>query len=578
MTTSITQNAVQLDPRRRRARHPSERRTFRAEWLAACDAALAEFTGIRFPDKYWWENPLDFWELVLGQKPWDRQRDVILAARDHDRFSCKAGRRVSKSNSVAGIGLNYYCGWLDARVILMSTTARQVDAILWRELEKMRARAGRCLKCKLEDPQGRKIPRPCPHSALIEGEAGRLARTGLKMSPIIPTDFREIFGFTANEAEAVQGVAGENVLWLVDESSGVKPEIFEAINGNRAGGARCGLFGNPTKTEGEFYDSFNEKAKQDQSDPKAIGYFNITISSRESPNVREGRSVIPGLATEAWLAECEHEWGVDSPLFKIHIEGEFAENEDGKAFPVDAIHDAEERWADASEAGRLFIGLDPAGETGMGDESAFAPRRGLKVYGLTVRRGLSDEGHLVVLLGIIKERRVGQEVPVVILDRDGSVGARLYGFLRGYLEALPEHAPPFELFGLRGSNAPQREGDRYDRQRDATTGNFAQWLRDGGAIPEDTKLAKEMHVLEWRQLVSGKMKITSKDDIKKLIGRSPDRYDAVSLSVWEPRSLRDDVPPPGAAASPAAAPKPTATDPEDLDPYQSTGMDPYGGR
>lgn len=582
MTLSIAQNASTAQDRRRR-RHPSERRSFRDEWLAAADAVLFETTGIHFPDRYWWDNPLEFWDLILGVRPWGRQRDVILAIRDHERVAVKSGRRVSKSNTVAGVALTYYSGWPDARVVMMSTTARQVDAILWRELIKMRARAGRCVECKLADPEGRKIPRPCPHSALVQGEAGILARTGLKMNPIIPTDFREIFGFTASEAEAVQGVAGENVLWLVDEASGVKPEIFEAINGNRAGGARAALFGNPTKTSGEMFDAFGEKAKQDPTNPSSIGYYGITISSRESPNVVEGKVVIPGLATAAWIAECEAEWGLGSPLFKIHVEGEFAVNEDGKIFSVDIIRQAEERWEDTTPAGRLFIGLDPAGETGMGDESAFCPRRGLKAFPFTVRRGLTDEGHLVVLREIIKEHRVGREIPVVITDRDGSVGARLYGYLRGYLEQLPENdPPPFELFGLRGSDKPAREADRYDRQRDATTANLAQWLRDGGAIPEDTKLAKEMHVLEWKQAINGKMKVTSKDDIKKEIGRSPDRYDALSLSVWEPRSIRDDDDPqPGAtvpATSAPSAPKANAADEDDdgLDPYVGTGIDPYG--
>lgn len=542
--------------------------------------------GIRFPDPHWWDDPLDFWRRILGVEPWARQMDVILACRDHVRVAVKSGRRVSKSHTVAGLALDFYSSFPDARVVMTSTTARQVDAILWRELKQIRARSGRCTACKAADPLGRKIPRPCPHSAIIAGDAGMLARTGLKMNSIDPSDFREVFGFTASEGEAVQGIAGPHMLFIVDEASGVAAEIFDAINGNRAGGGRVVLFGNPTRTSGELWDAFHEKAKQDPEDPTSQGYFGVTISSEESPNVIEGRDVIPGLATREWIEERKHEWGEESALYKIHVKGEFAVNEDGKAFPIDVLREAEDRWADASEAGRLFIGLDPAGESGMGDESSFCPRRGLKAFAFIVRRGLTDEAHLVMLLTIIKERRVGREIPVVVMDRDGSVGARLYGFLRGYLETQPEHAPPFELFGLRGSSAPQREADRYDRQRDATVANLAQWLRDGGAIPEDAKLMKEAHTFEWRQLVNGKMKITSKDDIKREIGRSPDRFDSLSLSVWEPRSLQDDDDDrgsgvPGATPS-APLPKPVATqaddDLDDLDPYRGSGIDPYGGR
>lgn len=537
--------------------------------------------GVKFPDVRWWDDPLDFWEIVLGVEPWNRQREVILAVRDHARVAVKSGRRVSKSHTVAGIALGFYSAFDDARVVMTSTTARQVDAILWRELEMMRARAGRCLTCKRADPEGRRTPRPCPHSALIPGDAGRLARTGLRMNPVDPTDFREVFGFTASEAEAVQGIAGAHVLFIVDEASGVAQSIFDAISGNRAGGGRVVLFGNPTRTEGELYDAFHEKAKQDPNDPRSIGYFGITISSRESPNVIADRIVIPGLATREWIAEREHEWGVDSPLFKVHVDGEFAENEDGKAFSIDAIAAAEARWLDAPEAGRLFLGLDPAGETGMGDESAIACRRGLKISGVATKRGLDEAGHLQWLLDVCKELRVGREVPVVIMDRDGSVGARIYGYLGGFLEGLPDDAvPPFELYGLRGSDKPVREADRYDRQRDATTANFAQWIRDGGGIPEDAKLAKEMHALEWRQAINGKMKITAKEDLKKFLGRSPDRYDACSLSTWEPMALHDEAdaakgPPKTPAASSA---RDEVDDDDTLDPYSPSTIDPYGGR
>jgi hypothetical protein len=143
----------------------------------------------------------------------------------------RSGHKVSKSNSLAGIALCFYASFDDARVVMSSTTARQVDQILWRELSMMKARGGRCIACKAEDPGARRIPAPCPHSALIDGELKGLAKSGLK------SGFREIVGFTAKEAEAVAGISGANLLYLPDEASGIPQIIFDAIEGNRAGGA-----------------------------------------------------------------------------------------------------------------------------------------------------------------------------------------------------------------------------------------------------------------------------------------------------------------------------------------------------
>jgi hypothetical protein len=101
--------------------------------------------------------------------------------------------------------------------------------------------------------------------------------------------------------------------------------------------------------------------------------------------------------------------------------------------------------------------------------------------------------------------------------------------------------------------------------RDELAANLEQWFRDGGAILEDSKLAAELHVFEWRQAVNGRFKLTPKDAIKKLIGRSPDRYDALALSAWEPLSLREL--PSGAQQQVAARERMASNSAPVLDPY-----------
>ena len=307
----------------------------RAGLVELCDRR----SQIRFPSIRYQRDPASFARDVLGTEPWSRQIEILETIRDHDRSAIASGHKVSKSHSIAITALWWYCSWPDARVVLSSTTSRQVDQILWRELKMMRARSGRCIDCKAADPEGRHIPRPCPHSAIIEGNIGELARTGLKSH-----DFREIVGFTARESEAVAGVSGARLLYLIDEASGVPDSIFEAIEGNRAGGAKIALFSNPTKTSGAFFAAFHGKA----------GFYKtLRISSEETPNVTEGRVVIPGLATREWIEEKRREWGIDSALYKVRVKGEFATAEDGKVFSIHAIAEAEQRWHETPAAGRI---------------------------------------------------------------------------------------------------------------------------------------------------------------------------------------------------------------------------------
>jgi hypothetical protein len=407
---------------------------------------------------------------------------------------------------------------------MTSTTARQVDAILYREVRKLFGRA--------------KLP--------LDGEPAVLARSGIKAP-----DFRELTGFTAREPEAVAGISGKNILYIVDEASGVVDPIYEAIEGNRAGGARVLLLSNPTRTEGEFFEAFESKAQF---------YSCFTVSSEDTPNVVQGREVIPGLATREWVDEKRLEWGEESPLYKVRVRGEFVRNETGKIISLHALEESEQRWEDASETGRLFIGLDPAGPAEEGDESVFAVRRGFKHLALLPLRALTAQAHLAHLLGIISEHRQRREPPpVVVIDSLGKVGSEVAGILRAHLEQRPTD---FELVLVRASDRAHREPFVYDHVRDELWANLARWVKDGGALLADTKLAKELTMPEWVGQLNGKLRATDKKILRKLLGRSPDRADAVALSVWEPASVGE------------VAERPRERD-DDLDDAPDRTLDPY---
>lgn len=559
MATASTATEV-----RRRTRHKAEdappQYTFVSDFALSFFPELHAASGVQWPSPIYRDDPLRFGREILGLDYWSRQIEILEAVRDHPRVAVKSGHKIGKSHIAATIALWFYASFDAARVMLTSTTARQVDAILWREVRMQHARAGKCLDCKILEMRAAeardtsvRIPRPCAHSSLLDGEIGDLARTGLHSD-----DFREIVGFTAKQAEAVAGISGANVLYEVDEGSGVPEMIYEAIEGNRAGNAKLVMFSNPTRNSGTFYDAFNSKSRF---------YKTITVSSEETPNVVQGRAVIPGLATREWVEEKKEEWGETSALYSVRVKGQFAEKEAGKIFNLHLISQAEGRWSDTPATGRLWIGLDPAGARGTGDEIVFVPRRGFKALELRVRRGLDERGHLAELLRVIREHALPREIPVVVVDSEGEIGAKVYAAFRAYAD----DTNAFELVRVRASDKSLRDPTLYHLMRDALAANLASWLEEGGAIPEDAKLAKELHSQDWILRPDGRAKVTPKETLRKILGRSPDRYDALALSVWEPVTLRAEEAAERNAASSSRANAAAAS--RDV----SRSLDPYAG-
>lgn len=506
--------ASKLDERERRS--PGKRaqpQSLASSLASRCRAAALEEEPDAETDRHsrYVNDPVGFARDGFGVELWSAQQTIVELVRDHSRVAVASGHKIGKSLAYAVLALWFYCSFPGARVIITAATDRQVNGIIWREIRRL------LHKRKFDIPYA--------------DECHELARSGLKNRD----DFSEIVGFTARESEAMAGVSGEYLLYLVDEASGVPDAIFEAIQGNRAAGVNCkvAMISNPTRNEGEFFDAFHGA--------KAHSYKTLVVSSETTPNVKAGRIVIPGLATRDYIEEMRRDWGEKSMVYGYRVRGEFPILEERKVCSLADIEAAKERWLDvgviaAAKTERLFFGVDPAGPGDGGDESAYAPRRGNMIYDVHRYTALSEAGHVAQLLDLIKLfGRPNERPPVVVVDVTGPIGHKVYGHLAAH---LIRHPRDYELVRVNSSDRAVREPHIYDRQRDELHANFRNWLREGGAIPTDTKLEKDLHAPEWRSDHRGRIKATDKTELRKILGRSPDSGDAVMLSTWEPLSLR----------------------------------------
>lgn len=430
-----------------------------------------------------------FFRDVLGRTLWTRQAEIATSVAQFDRTAVRSGHKIGKSLTASGLALWFVTCFEDARAIFTSASARQVRTVLWRELRTLYNSAAYSLGGDLHD-----VP-----------------DLGLQFA-----DGREIVGFSTDDPERFGGISGRNLLFIVDESSGVPEPIFEAMEGNRAGGGRIVLLGNPTRTSGTFYDAFHSKR---------MLFKTIHVSSADTPNAVSGQTLIPGLATKGWVEEKKVEWGEQSPMYQVRVAGNFAAESENAVIGLALVETAARAYTDAPAEGVLNIGVDVAryGD----DESVIRPRRGLKALPQVIVT--KQDGPFVAgkVLEVVGQHAVPGEKPRVKVDVIG-VGASVVDSLKGNesVETIPVNV----------AEAPTSQpdvGPGYSQLRDQLWFGLRDWFRAGGAVDEDSKLEAELVAPTYGFDNRNRIKVEPKDRMKARLGRSPDRAEALMLSVYE---------------------------------------------
>lgn len=444
----------------------------------------------------WAEDPVAYAREVLGVELTDTQAEILRAAATKRRVAVRSGHKVGKSRSAVVLALWWVATRPRGRVIMTSAGDRQVRSILWREL--------RLVHQHKRQPLG-------------ESRLNDLPALGMQWP-----DGREILGFTSKDAETMAGFSGDEILFIVDEASGVPSNIFAAIEGNIAGGGRIVMYSNPTRTSGEFYEAFRSPL-----------WTTFVVSSEDTPNVRERSVVVRGLATWEWVLDMRAKCGANyrtHPLYQVRVLGQFPSQASNAVVAVDLVEAARERWASAPDEGPLSLGVDVArfGD----DDSVVAPRRGRKLYPLTTYSGLDTVAVAREVMQVVRSMRRDGEVPRVKVDTIG-VGGGVADNLRPHAEA-----GEIELVEVNSSEVSD-EPDEFPNLRSQMAFALADWLADDAALPDDVDLHAELVAPTYSIDARGRRVVESKDSIKKRLTpqRSPDRADAVALAVYEGGNL-----------------------------------------
>lgn len=236
-----------------------------------------------------------FAEEVLKFTPDAWQADVLRGLSSSDRVTVRSGQGVGKTGVEAIAALWFLACFPFARVVATALTKQQLHDVLWSEIAKWQGKS----------PLLSEILKWTKTYIYLKGYEKRwfaVART-------------------ATKPENMQGFHEDNMLFIVDEASGVADPIMEAILGTLSGdNNKLLMCGSPTKTVRTFYDSHTK----DQSI-----YKSHRVNAEESPRTNKEN-----------IASLRRKYGADSNFYRVRVLGEFPKQEDDVFIPIDLVEDS----------------------------------------------------------------------------------------------------------------------------------------------------------------------------------------------------------------------------------------------
>lgn len=469
------------------------------------------------------ETPVGFSKGVLGHDLWPLQGEIANAVANNRYVAVKSCNASGKTFLAADIVLWWVTTFPDAIAVTTAPTWMQVEELLWGEIR-------RSLKSA-------KIAYP------------RTGLTKIDLSAAGNTDKNYAIGLSTNDHERFSGFHSGRVLIVLDEAPGVRAEVWQAIQGLRAGGnVRVLAIGNPVEIGGDFYDAFTSRREH---------WKTYTISAFDTPNLapfyldyeeviqkgeveevvvtRAGRGTINlleaseeqldlaprgYLCTPRWVKEMFTEWGADHAFFQSRVLGAFPKQSESTLIPL--------AWLERNKAkevpkpitgGKVKAGLDVAGP-GEAETVLAVQDENDHLLELSAWPKADPRGDVVARLNAYKGRLARVNVDCV------GLGWGIYLHLKDefggtIVRPVNVGAEPRDKRKFANAKAEHYWGLRLRAQSGDLTGI------------KDEKTIGQLTAIRYKHNARGQIEIEKKEELVKRGVKSPDRAEAVMLAQAE---------------------------------------------
>lgn len=445
----------------------------------------------------WRKNPIVFFKEVLKFEPDDWQELAAHYIRDCNKISIKSGQGVGKTAFESAIGLWFLVCFPESRVVATAPTKHQLNDVLWTEMAKW-----------------------INKSPLLKAI---LDKTKTYIYVVGKEDVWFAVAVAAAKPENIQGFHADNMLFIVDEASGVENAMIEAILGTLSGvNNKLLLCGNPTKANGIFYES--------HTSDRAL-YKCITVNSLESK--RTNKENIKAMIEK---------YGEDSNVVRVRVKGEFPLEDNDVFIPISLIENSIMTEYDLPENPNVIrIGCDVAR---FGDDKTVITQRIDKKVDIAIRRkGKSTmwtAKQIALLYKSLLDKYPKYTGYVYACIDDGGVGG---GVIDKLVELKDNYPQEYErLIIVPVSFGRVVNSNRY--YHDTTTimmsilKNMISTKDDDSnekeveiVLPDDADMVAQLSCRKYTITDRSKIKVESKKEMKKRKLPSPDEADSVLLCI-----------------------------------------------
>lgn len=431
------------------------------------------------------ENPAWFLRNVLGVKYLTPQQIAVCnSVRDNRRTAAPSGNSVGKTFVAALLILWFLFSYPKSKVLTTAPTWFQVENLLWREIRKA-------------------------HGESSVPLGGELMQTEINLSE----DWFAV-GLSTNDSTKFQGIHAPRVMVVFDEATGIADDIWEAAEGVAVGdNDRFLAIGNPTDPTARFKQVCDSEL-----------WNVIRLSGEDHPNVIENREVIPGAVTKSWIDEKLIEYGGrDSAFFRARVLGLFPEQGDDMLISLADVERAQLRWKQPAATIPDALGVDVAR---FGSDETVE----IELFGNTVGMPKTFHGQdTMKTAGSVKTNKALKK---------GVDDAGLGG---GVTDRLKEQKVEVLAYNA-GATALDKE--QFLNRRAESWWLIRELLKKNELdLPPDNKLAADLTNIKFSYTSKGQIKLEAKEDIKKRIGRSPDRGDALAIALAAKYEIIFSLPP-----------------------------------